>query len=46
MFVEVPKIKFHKNLSRGRRADAYGQTDGRADVTKLIAAFRYLCERS
>jgi len=44
--VEVPKIKFHKNPSRGRRAYTNGQIDGRTDGTKLIAAFRYLCECS
>jgi hypothetical protein len=36
IFEEYSKIKFHENLSRGSRAVPFG----RADMTKLIVAFR------
>jgi len=33
-------IKFHENPSSGSRVVKRGQMDGRADMTKLIVAFR------
>jgi len=38
--LNVPIIKFHKNLSSGSPADTRGHTDGRTDMTKLLGAFR------
>jgi hypothetical protein len=41
IFIIVPNIKFHNNLSSGRRADTYRErTGGRADMTTLTGAFR------
>ena len=38
-------FKFHENPSIGSRIVACEQTDGRTDMTKLIAAFSQFCER-
>jgi hypothetical protein len=39
VFVEVLSIKFRGNYSSGSRTDAYGQTDRRTDMTKVMSAF-------
>jgi hypothetical protein len=39
-FEKCPNIKFHENPYSGSRAVPSGQTDGRADMRKLIDAFR------
>jgi len=41
-------MKFHENPSSGSRVFPCGdgRTDGRTDMTKLIAAFRQFCERA
>jgi len=40
IFEKSSNIKFHKYLSIGRRVVPCGRTDGRAEITKLIVAFR------
>ena len=40
IFEKYSNISFHETPSRGRRFVPCGRTDGRADITKLIAAFR------
>ena len=44
IFVKVPIIKFYANPTNGSCAVASGETGRRADMTKLIGPFRYLCE--
>ena len=39
-FEKYSNIKFLENVSSGSRVVAYGQTDGRTDMTKLIVALR------
>ena len=39
LFENYSHIKFHKNTSSGSRVVPCGQTDGRTDMTKLIAPF-------
>jgi len=39
IFEKYSNIRFHENPSSESRAVPCGQTDGRTDVTKLIAAF-------
>ena len=50
IFLLVPRIKFHENTSSGSRVDTCeetgAQTDGGADMTNLIGAFRHLRERA
>jgi hypothetical protein len=40
IFEKFSNIKFHENPSIGSRVVPCGRTDGQADMTKLIAAFR------
>jgi hypothetical protein len=40
VFEKYANIKFHENPSSGSRIVPCGGTDGRADMTKLIVAFR------
>jgi len=40
IFEKTSNIKFHENPSSGGRAVPRGVTDGQADMTKLIVAFR------
>jgi hypothetical protein len=42
MLEKYSDIKFHENPFSGRRVVAYGRTDRRIDITKLIVAFRDL----
>jgi hypothetical protein len=39
IFEKYSNIKFNENLSSGSRVVPFGETDGRADMTKLIVAF-------
>jgi len=38
----VTDIKFHRNPSRGSRADTYKQMERQADMTKILGAF-HMC---
>jgi hypothetical protein len=42
IFEKVSNIKFNQSPPSGSRVVPCGQTDGRTDMTKLIAAFRNL----
>jgi hypothetical protein len=42
MLEKYSDIKFHENSFSGRRVVAYGRTDRRINITKLIVAFRDL----
>jgi len=46
IFIQVPIIIFHYNLSRGSSADKCGQTDGWKGTTQLVRRFPRLCERT
>jgi hypothetical protein len=39
IFEKYTNIKFHENPFSGSQVVPYGQTDGRAEMTKLIVAF-------
>jgi len=46
IFIKVTNIKFQEKPSSGSSADTRGQREGREYLTKLIGAFRDLCERA
>jgi hypothetical protein len=41
MYVNVPSVKFHENLSSVSRADTYGQMDGH-DTTNRLSFIVYV----
>jgi hypothetical protein len=44
IFIKVSNIKFQEYPSSGSSIDICDETEGQIDTTKLIAAFRHLCE--
>jgi hypothetical protein len=43
---KIPNIKFHENPSGGRQDVSREQTDGRAEMTWLVIAFRNCFENA